>query len=148
MIDMVTTKQLGITLSNNSSWNSHIHEICSKTLRRLDILSCLRFKLSLRALKIMYFSFIRPILEYGNVLLTNCGLVNTDKMEKVQIQAARIVTEALQCTNTQRLYKETKWQTLKQRRDCHCPMSILQNSKWPDTILPKFCLVGKTDTWL
>ena len=67
----------------------------------------------------MYFSFIRPILEYGNVLLTNCDSGNTDMMEKVQIQAARIVTGALQCT-TQRLYKETKWQTLKQRRDCHC----------------------------
>ena len=50
---------------------------------------------------------------------TNCGSVNTDKMEKVQIQAARIVTEGLQCTNTQRLYKETKWQILKEKRDCH-----------------------------
>ena len=95
------------------TWNSHIHEICSKALRRLDILSCFRFKLSRHALEIMYFSFIRPILEYGNVLLTNCGSANTDKMEKVQIQTARIVTGALQCTNTQRLYKETKWQTLK-----------------------------------
>ena len=41
-------------------------------------------------------------------------------MEKVQIHPARIVTGALQCTNTQRLYKETKWQTLKQRHDSHC----------------------------
>ena len=66
MIDMVTThKHLGITLSNNLTWNSHIHEICSKALRRLNILSCLRFKLSRRALEIMYLSFIRPILEYG-----------------------------------------------------------------------------------
>ena len=79
MIDMVTTHtHLGITLSNNLSWNTHIHEICSKALRRLDILSCLRFKLSRSALEIMYFSFIRPILEYGNVLLKNCVSVNTD----------------------------------------------------------------------
>ena len=54
------------------------------------------------------------------MLLTNCVSVNTDKMEKVQIHPAHIVTGALQCTNTQRLYKETKWQTLKQRCDCHC----------------------------
>ena len=68
----------------------------------------------------MYFSFIRPILEYGNILLTNCGTINNDKMEKIQIQAARIVTGAIQSTSVQRLYQETKWQTLKARREQHC----------------------------
>ena len=81
MIDMVTThKHLDITLSKNLTFNSHIHEVCSKALRRLDIWSCLRFKLPRRALESMYFSFIRPILENGNVFLANCGSVNTDKI--------------------------------------------------------------------
>ena len=47
------------------------------------------------------------------VLLTNCGSVNTDKMEEVQIQAARIVTGTLECTNTQRLYNKTSGKHLK-----------------------------------
>ena len=115
-----THKHLGITLTNNLTWNTHVDEICTKALRRLNLLSCLKYNLSRRALEIMYFSFIRPILEYGNILLTNCGTINNDKMEKIQIQAARIVTGAIQSTSVQRLYQETKWQTLKARREQHC----------------------------
>ena len=89
-------------------------------MRRLNILRSLSSKLSRRALETMYFSFIRPIREYGSVLMTNCGSVNAKKLEKVQLQAARIVTGALQPTQLEQLYKETGWQTLAERRDIHC----------------------------
>ena len=39
--------------------------------------------------------------------LFNCGSVNAKKLEKVQLQAARIVTGALQPTQLEQLYKET-----------------------------------------
>ena len=89
-------------------------------MRRLNVLRSLSFKLSRRALETMYFSFIRPILEYGGVLLTNCGSVNAKKLEKVHLQAARIVTGAVQPTQLEQLHKETGWQTLAERRDIHC----------------------------
>jgi hypothetical protein len=82
----------------------------------------------------MYFSFIRPILEYGNVLLRNCGTVNEQKLERVQLHAARIITGALQTTGTCQLYKETKWQTLRERRDYHslCLFYKMHNGLTPD----------------
>jgi hypothetical protein len=37
-------------------------------------------------------TFIRPILEYGSEVWDTCGAVNSDRLEKVQTEAARIVT--------------------------------------------------------
>ena len=45
----------------------------------------LSFKLNRKTLETLYFSFIRPILEYANVLLTNLTESDTFKIEKVQI---------------------------------------------------------------
>ena len=118
--DVKYHKHLGVLFSHNLTWNVYIDEICTKAMRRLNVFRSHSFKLSRRALETMYFSFIRPILEYGDVLLTNCGSVNAKKLEKVQLQAARIVTGALQPTPLAQLYKETGWQTLAERHDIHC----------------------------
>ena len=38
------------------------------------------------------FTSIRPILEYSSEVWNNCGQVNPDRLEKLQLEAARIVT--------------------------------------------------------
>jgi hypothetical protein len=43
----------------------------------------------------MYLTFIRPVLEYASEVWNNCGQINSDRLEKVQLEAklaARIVT--------------------------------------------------------
>ena len=125
--DVKYHKHFGVLFSHNLTWDVFIDEICTKAMRRLNVLRLLSSKLSRRAFETMYFSFIRPILEYGSVLLTNCGSVNAEKLEKVQLQAARIVTEALQPTQLEQLYKETGWQALEERRDIHCLCLFYKN---------------------
>ena len=39
----------------------------------------------------IYITFIRPILEYSSEVWVNCGAVNSDRLGKVQTEAARIV---------------------------------------------------------
>jgi hypothetical protein len=40
----------------------------------------------------IYLTFIRPVLEYASEVWDNCGQINSDSLEKVQLEAARIVT--------------------------------------------------------
>jgi thiol-disulfide isomerase/thioredoxin len=47
----------------------------------------------LEYLENIYITFIRPILEYRSEVWDNCGAVNSDRLEKVQTEAARIVTD-------------------------------------------------------
>ena len=54
----------------------------------------------------MYFSFIRPILEYADIIFDNCTLFYCDKLESVNLEAARIVTGATKLTSHSLLYTE------------------------------------------
>jgi hypothetical protein len=47
----------------------------------------------------MYFSFIRPILEYGDVIWDSNIQYLADKIEYVQIEALRIVTGGTKLTS-------------------------------------------------
>ena len=66
-----------------------------------------------------YFSFIRPLLEYADVVWDNCTQYEVDELEKIQIEAARIVTRATKLVSIDSLYTETGWETLSSRRLNH-----------------------------
>jgi hypothetical protein len=61
-------KHLGLTISHDLTWNEHIEQIVDKANRRLGILRSLKFKLDRLSLEKIYKSFIRPTIEYGDVI--------------------------------------------------------------------------------
>ena len=79
----------------------------------------LKFTLDRKSLETIYFSFIRPLLEYADVVWDNCTQYEVDELEKIQIEAARIVTGATKLVSTDSLYTETGWETLSSRRLNH-----------------------------
>ena len=54
----------------------------------------LTFVLDRKSLQTIYFSFIRPLPEYADVVWDNCTQYEADELEKIQIEAAHIVTGA------------------------------------------------------
>ena len=80
---------LGITLSSNLSWHTHITRIINKARQRIALLRRFKFKLSRKTLVRLYFSMVRPILEYGCVLFDNCGRGLSDSLESIQYDAAK-----------------------------------------------------------
>ena len=67
----------------------------------------------------LYFAFIRPLLEYGDVVWDNCSQHEADLLENVQVEAARIITGLRRNSSRQKLYKELGWDTLEIRRRNH-----------------------------
>ena len=52
------------------------------------------------------FAFIRPVLEYGDVVWGNCTKKSSDLLESLQIEAGQIIT-GLRCNSSrQKLYHE------------------------------------------
>ena len=76
----------------------------------------LKYKISRESLINIYFSFIRPVLEYGDVVWDNCTEEQSKLLESVQIEAARIITGLRRNSSVNHLYKELGWETLKTRR--------------------------------
>ena len=54
----------------------------------------LKFKLDRRSLQTIYFSFIRPPLIYADVVWDKCTQYEVNDLEKIQNEAARIVSHA------------------------------------------------------
>jgi hypothetical protein len=114
-------KHLGIHLSHNLSWNKHAEETAKKATKCLGILRPLKFLLDRASLETLYKSFIRPILEYADIIwdAPDAHRHGLDILEKVQTEAARIVTGATARCSTENLYNEVGWEKLSLRRRLH-----------------------------
>ena len=112
-------KHLGIYLSNDCTWHNHIEYIKEKAWKRLNTMRRLKLVLDRKSLEIVYISFIRPTLEYGDTLWDNCTLYEKRELDKIQNEAARIVTGTTALVSLQSLYDEVGWESLQCRRSNH-----------------------------
>ena len=76
----------------------------------------LKFRLDRKTLETIYMAFIRPILEYADLVWCNITKYEEDKLEKIQLEAAWIVTGTTELVSIESLYKETGWETLSLRQ--------------------------------
>ena len=72
-----------MTLSNDLSWNDHIDDLLNRAGNRIDILSYLKYRIDRFTLEIMYKSYIRPIIEYGDVIMSNMNEQQIQSIESV-----------------------------------------------------------------
>lgn len=63
-----------------------------------------------------YTSYIRPVLEYSNIVWNNCTTQESELLESVQLDAARIITGLRRGTSHAILYNELGWIPLSERR--------------------------------
>ena len=63
----------------------HIDYIKGKSLNRLNLLRSLKFTLNRQYLQKIYFTFIRPILEYADVVWDNCTQQQQNELEKINL---------------------------------------------------------------
>ena len=87
-------KHLGVTLSYDLRWTSHINNMSSSGLKKLCIMQLLKYKLYSRSLKSGYMSYIRPSLKYSDCLWAGACDVEFCKLDDNQIKAMRVVTGA------------------------------------------------------
>jgi hypothetical protein len=84
------------------------------------MMKAFKFKLDRKSLEIIYMSFIRPSLEYADVLFAGTYDSDLCKLDMLQAEAMRIVTGATARSNIRLLYEDLGWPTLQSRRRIHC----------------------------
>ncbi|GFU32059.1 probable RNA-directed DNA polymerase from transposon BS [Trichonephila clavipes] len=88
-------KYLGYVLDPEWSSHKHIDHIVSKCRKRLGILKFIAGKdwgAEAVSLRDTYLALIRPILEYGFPVYCCASAASLEKLEKIQLGAARIIT--------------------------------------------------------
>ena len=128
-------KHLGIFFSGDLSWHKHIDYVKSKAWQRINIMRTLKYKLDRVSLETIYTTFIRPVLEYGDILFDNCNENEKYELDKIQNEAARITTGATKLVSIEQLNLETGWESLRQRRWIH---KLVQFYKMFNNLSPEF----------
>ena len=111
------TKHLGMILDSNLSYKSHLENKLAKANQGLGIMIQLKKWVSHRVLEVVYKLYVRPHLDYGDVLYHTANpkkniifepsthSILLKKVEEIQYSAAKIITGAWQGTSTEKLYK-------------------------------------------
>lgn len=82
---IVISRDLGITFDTHLTFHVHIETICNKALRMLGfVLSNSRHFCSSAAIRVLYYSLVRSILESGSVIWGPVDLTYSQMIEKVQ----------------------------------------------------------------
>ena len=134
-----THKHLGITFANDGTWHKHIEDITKKAWTRINVLRSLKFTLDRQSLDTLYKTFIRPTLEYADIVWDNITQADEQVLEKIQIEAARIITGATRLVSLNNLYKESGLETLKSRRRQHKLVHFYKMLKSPS--VPLICQI-------
>ncbi len=125
---------LGLTFSSNLKWTDHIECIYLKARKRLSLMMPLKHKIDRRSLQTMFFAFVRPCMEYGNIVWGGSYDSDINKLEQINIDGMRLVTGATSHSNIRKLYAETGWLSVRDRIETAMLVMLwkVKNSYVPD----------------
>jgi hypothetical protein len=114
-------KHLGIILKDDLKWDLQVETMTKKATSRLSVMKALKFRLDRRSLETMYNAFVRPIMEYGDILWDTASETDhqLDELDVIHNNAERIVSGATARCTTASLDHELKWKRLRDRRREH-----------------------------
>ena len=110
-------KHLGLILDSKLDFNEHINNKISKFNKIIGVMKKFSSTLSRKTLLTIYKSFIRPNLDYADIIYdkpSNEAFKN--KLEMVQYRAALVITSAFKGTSRDCLYEELGLESLANRR--------------------------------
>ena len=110
-------KHLGLFLDSKLNFSGHINEKIKKATKGINVIRKMNLSLPRSSLLTIYKSFVRPHLDYGDVIYdqpNNTSL--SDKIESVQYNAVLAITGAIRGTSKEKLYQELGLESLRNRR--------------------------------
>ena len=110
-------KYLGITISNNLSWNAHVNATVKKANNSLAFLGRNLARCPKHVKAQSYQTMVRPILEYASYSWDPYTFTNIHQLEAVQRRAARFVCGDYKTTSSpSQTTTEPGWEPLQTRR--------------------------------
>ena len=110
-------KHLGIILDEKLNFKQHIDNAILKFDKGISVIKKLRHGLPRKSLITIYKAFLRPLIDYGDIIYDQPQNESfCEKLESVQYKAALAITGAIQGTSREKIYLELGLESLKNRR--------------------------------
>ena len=110
-------KHLGVYLDSRLDFREHLQNMFNKINKTFSLLHKLQKNLPTAPSITIYKSFIRPHLDYGDILYDQ-AFNNSfhERLESIQYNAALAITDAIRGSSKEKLYQELDFESLQQRR--------------------------------
>ena len=109
-------KHLGLVLDKRLVFHHHLNEKISKATKGISLIKRLHRYLPRKSLLCIYKSFVRPHLDYADVIYDQPHSDRfCNKIESIQYNAALVITGAIKGTCRERLYQELGLESLRER---------------------------------
>lgn len=134
------TKYLGILIDNKLTWKQHINHVNLKVTKGLAILYKLRNYVSEQILRMLYFSFIQPHIDYGLLIWGNATTTNLKPIKKKIEKAVRIISFKNKQSPTEPLFDKLRIFSFEKQRILNIAkfMWKVANNETPNTIASLF----------
>ena len=109
-------KHLGLILDQKLNFKQHIDCAISKINKGIAVIKKLRYSLPHKSLVTIYKAFLRPLIDYGDIIYDQPQNESFSEKLGVQYETALAITGAIQGTSRDRIYQELGLESLKSRR--------------------------------
>ena len=147
-------KYLGVTITSDLRWNTHVSNVCTKANRTLGFLRRNLYSCPQEVKEAAYKGLVRPVLDYGSSVWDPPGVVLQEELESVQKRAARFVTGNYnyETGSMTGILGQLKWESLKKRRKDNRLILLYKVLKVKPvyqqmTLSPKLGVVGISTLW-
>lgn len=138
------TQSLGVQVDETLSWEAHISEVVSKVAKVLAALRRLRPICPQSILVTIYKSLILPHLDYCSAVWGCIGNGLSQKLQKLQNRAARIITGSGWDIRSVQILRVLNWESLADRRAKQLKSLMFKtvNNFAPEYLCDKFTSVN------
>ncbi len=109
------SKHLGMQVENTLRWNAYIDQLVKKLSSKIGTLRRVRHTVPPTTLLQLYRSIVVPQFDYGDIVYESCIQNNLDRLQKMQNQAARIISGSSHRTYHNDMYADLNWLSHKNR---------------------------------
>jgi len=99
-------KFLGLTLDENLSWNQHIEELCNKLKSLFHIFYNIRNYVFKKEIQAIYYTLVYSRIKYGINIYGQAGSTKMLKIQTLQNQLLKVLSEKKYRYPTEKLHKE------------------------------------------
>ena len=110
-------KHLGVTLDVKLTFDEHLNNVLNKVNKTIGLLRKLQNLLSRSTLITIYKAFVRPHLDYGDILFDQTYNSSFhEKLESIQYNACLALTGAIRGSSKEKIYQELGFKSIHVRR--------------------------------
>ena len=137
---VLSVKSLGIYIDEYLTWHSHIDKLCKKIASAIGAIKRVKPFAPQSTLLNVYNSLVQPHFDYCSLVWGNCGKTLSNKLQKLQNRAARVITSSNFDKDVDSLFHKLSWKDLKSKREIRNALMVFKslNGLVPEYLTSRF----------